>query len=160
LENVAGVLEEDDGCAVLPGRNAEPILTAALVGGCSMACLRLLLAAGAQVRQVGARARTPLDALLAISVPELVIWTNTGRMIGTGRGRPDVQKLYVDMAIQLLKAGAGRRDPDGPTGFANHNCARCVREYHDVLAALVWRRWVRSERMRECFYQIGSYLSA
>lgn len=155
---VYATLQADDGCALLPDRDGNPILHLAVRSHCSLACWRALLDAGAQVGASNARMQTPLDALIAMPVPELYVWNEHGP-VATGRGRPDAQSRNVEIAIELLKRGAEPSPNIEEAGAWNQNCLRCAREYKDTLAAEVWQRWARRGLGSECLRQVGPYLA-
>lgn len=155
---VRAILQADDGCALLPASDGNSILHLAVRSHCSLACWTALLDAGAPVRALNAQMQTPLDALIAMPVPELYLWDEHGP-VATGRGRPDAQRRNVEMAIELLKRGAEPSADIEEAGAWNQNCLRCTREYKDTLAAEVWQRWARRGLRSECLCQVGAYLA-
>lgn len=160
LQRISQILREDETAAVLPGSNSRPVLTIAIASGCSVACLRLLLAFGAQVAQVGLNMQSPLDALLASTMPSPVpMFAWPANAAATAQWQRAIRRNYVDMAIALMQAGAKRSSGQHvrPEWY-NELTLRCVQEYEDAIATAVWRRWTRRQQWKRCFEDICTYI--
>ncbi|NDD28779.1 MAG: ankyrin repeat domain-containing protein [Proteobacteria bacterium] len=119
--------------------------------------LRAMLDHGVDVNQKDGRGRTALETLLQRDVSFVFI---PGIHAKADFRKAD-RRLLVEMAIQLLSKGA--RPPAlgvdmFSLGIGNEQCARCVAEYRDAVAAAVISRAVRSGKWPRCGAIIASFV--